>query len=60
MTIAAAKAKGYAVAVKGSFGWAGQCTSCRWEQPPEPRRYYSDASFASRAHNAEFHPEAKA
>jgi hypothetical protein len=59
MTVDAAKARGFATAVKGSLGWAAYCPTCRWSQPPDTRRYTGEASFAARAHNAEFHGGAK-
>jgi hypothetical protein len=58
VTVAAAKARSYASAVKGSLGWAASCSQCNWSQPPDTRRYHSDAAFQARAHNAEHHAKA--
>lgn len=55
MTTAAARRRGFAVPVKGHFGWFAQCVECPWEQPQAMGRYHSDATKAAQAHNAEKH-----
>lgn len=59
MTAALAKVRGFAVAVKGAFGWQASCPTCPWTSPVVIGAYKSDASFHARAHNFEFHGGAK-
>lgn len=52
-TVAVARASGFAVAVKGLFGWQAFCPTCRWHSTAAS--YKGEASLAARAHNDAHH-----
>jgi len=57
MTVAAARAKGFAVAVKGMFGWQASCEQCSWTSLPDLTTYKGDAAWQAREHNARVHAQ---
>jgi len=57
MTVAAAKRAGFAVAVKGMFGWQADCPTCPWSSLPGTTEYKGDAAWQAREHNARVHAQ---